>query len=1109
MFRRLAVLAIASIAAASLLLTIFFYAMVVFGSGDEISQGNIEKILAVESPVYYADGVSKVGVFFESAHRQYVPYQKIPTDFVNAITSAEDHNFFSHHGVDPMGILRAMAVNIRAGRVVQGGSTITQQTAKNLFKRKDRSLAAKIKELIYAFRLEYHYPKEKILEFYANQFYVSGNGRGLGVAARYYFDKDVSDLDLVECAFIAGSVKKPNVYNPFIKNTKEEAVLARQKARRRVAYVLGQMYRNHQIDRETLNSALAREIPFRQGKMSYSLNTVMDMVKQALADPAMEEILRRHGINNVATSGVKVVTSIEKNLQAKTLFALRKDLSRLSVRLAGYDHQSLQEKYATLSFGNGKPVADDFVLGRVVKVDPAAPAISISLTGGDTPDGIVDRRGINNLLHSLIKYERELWSTPGASDLANFLKSFSKGKIVYLSVRGRDSQDKQYLFDLEKYPEIQGAALVYKEGSIKAMAGGFENRFFNRAIYARRPMGSVMKPLVYASAIQLGWNSMDKLDNRRDVFVFQGQPYFPRPDHESPYPGVSMSWAGVHSENVATVWLLYHLCDHLSAAQFRELLENVGLEMLPGEVPSDYRARIRDAFGIVVDQSELYRIAFHKAVASLEPDLIFSGLLDEYDFIRTMHYGKGFDRFDETVDEDLGLKEGMDREGLDPREEIGLKKKEAESVLRHEILRRNYLRFVELHDQLVSLMDEDLLEDEDPNEIVLYQDSKDGTFFVSDRDDIEDAESLTRAELAMKIDLMDTEARSAFWAGVRLDRAISNTTFETLAAAVEKEYAKLAELKPYSPEVLYQVRDFRVMASLLYLTAMCREMGIESKLDPVLSFPLGSNVITPLEVARAYESLVTGEVITPSGGAFSEGIAIIKRIEDSDGEVIYEAKPARRRIISPEVSLEVSDILRNVVKFGTGRYANRNVRLRSRDKQKDQMLADLDMKVPVAGKTGTANRFTNASFAGIIPGIGRGNMFSLADGDVLATYVGYDDNKPMARSSSHITGAAGALPMWSMIANSILFENDYADKLDLVDLSFSGLNTLPLSHIDSGYLEVPVDVKQGGLSGGKDDGVHILTYGEKLASGGVKPARFFKPYWRLERKNNERSTQEE
>ncbi|MBW2466441.1 MAG: transglycosylase domain-containing protein, partial [Deltaproteobacteria bacterium] len=159
-----------SLLAAAAAVTAFFW-LIVFNPGEEINQANIEKILSMESPVYYRDGKNKIGVFFQEAHRQYIQFDEIPENFVNAIVAAEDNHFFKHFGVDIPGVIRALIANIRAGKVVQGGSTITQQTAKNLFKRKDRSLKAKLKELLYALRLEYHYPKEKILEFYANQFY--------------------------------------------------------------------------------------------------------------------------------------------------------------------------------------------------------------------------------------------------------------------------------------------------------------------------------------------------------------------------------------------------------------------------------------------------------------------------------------------------------------------------------------------------------------------------------------------------------------------------------------------------------------------------------------------------------------------------------------------------------------------------------------------------------------------------------------------------------------------------------------------------------------------------------------------------------------------------
>ena len=120
-----------------------FYWLVVVEPGDEITIDNIHRILGKESHVFYSDGKTKLGVFFDTAHRQYVSYSDIPANFVNAMVASEDNRFFTHLGFDIVGIGRAMIKNIEAWKVVQGGSTLTQQTAKNLFKRTDRSIEAK------------------------------------------------------------------------------------------------------------------------------------------------------------------------------------------------------------------------------------------------------------------------------------------------------------------------------------------------------------------------------------------------------------------------------------------------------------------------------------------------------------------------------------------------------------------------------------------------------------------------------------------------------------------------------------------------------------------------------------------------------------------------------------------------------------------------------------------------------------------------------------------------------------------------------------------------------------------------------------------------------
>ncbi len=635
MLKKLFVMAIAlSVIAAGILLGSVYW-LVVVEPGEEIRQDNIRRILGKESLVYYRDGITKLGVFFDTAHRQYVTYDEIPKNFVNALVASEDERFFTHIGFDPLGIARAMFRNIQAGKIVQGGSTLTQQTAKNLFKRTDRSLQAKLKELLFALRLEYHYPKEKIFEFYANQFYVSGNGLGLGIAARYYFDKKPEELTMIECAFIAGSVKRPNYYNPFIKKTDESADLARSRAKTRLEYVLGKMRDLGMISAGEFQESVVEDIRFNQGKVGYALDYVMEMVREAVSSTEVLAALEKNGVSNIATSGVKIVTTIDRELQDKTLAILRAELSHLDVRLRGYDRKEVQGELSGLDYSGDSAVREgEFLFGAITEIIGKGKDIRIGVElDKKLGKGVIDASGLSELVRARVKWQKNLWSEPAAGDQEQLVEQLQKGDRVWVSVRAVPNGQVP-LFALEKYPQVQGGALILKDGAIRGMAGGTENRFFNRAVQARRTMGSAFKTLVFTAALQLGWNSADMLMNSRNIFVLNGRPYFPRPDHKSPFDWVSMDWAGVHSENVATVWLLAHLCDHLTPLQFREVAENLGLapKVIDGkeEPYRVYSTRIRDRYGILVNREVLRAAAYRTAIDNLEADFIFDGLETEY-----------------------------------------------------------------------------------------------------------------------------------------------------------------------------------------------------------------------------------------------------------------------------------------------------------------------------------------------------------------------------------------------------------------------------------------------------------------------------------------------
>ncbi len=1083
------------------------YYLVVVEPGEEIQRENIKLILGKESGVFYSDGVTRLGVFFDTAHRKYVHYSEIPTDFINALIAAEDARFFEHFGFDPVGIIRAMVRNIQAKRIVQGGSTLTQQTAKNLFKRSERSFEEKLKELLFALRLEYHYSKKDILEFYANQFYVSGNGHGLGVAARYYFDKTPAELTLIECAFIAGSVKRPNYYNPFRKKTEAGVALAHERAQIRLKYVLAKMYEEGMIDTDTYNSSLAKQLVFTNGKVGYALDSSMELVREAVSSTEVREALEEHGITNIATSGVKIVTTIDKGLQDKTLSALRGELSRLDVRMRGFNRTQIQEEYEKLNYtGDDHLVPGAYLFGVIESISGKDEDLQVKVTlDKQLGSGIISFAGLQKLLLAYVKCNKNRWGEIEKGDLKKFLGQIQPGDRVWVSVT-EIGEDGSVGLELEKYPLLQGGVIVLRDGHIRAMAGGTENRFFNRAVNARRSMGSAFKPLVFAAARQLGWSAADLLSNQRSVFVYHGMPYFPRPDHKSPHEWVSMSWAGVHSENLASVWLVARLCDKLSPAQFREVAERMDLtpRMVEGEEEpyKSYRRRIRDKYGIQVTTEILRKTACEMAIKNLETDFIFDGMMDEYAKLTNLPYGYNFEQYRKQLDKSFFM-----------AKRLGKQSGAREYRLRRNLLQINYLQLEKLADQLeaykfyIETRGERL--ESDSTSGGLYIDNNRGVFcFLSPDSDISGVVRVPDRELRQYLRNLDSVRVAAFWDNVLLEGVFSASAIRKLRTQLEKEYEQLKTKLPFEFAVLRHVADYRMTVGLFYLRELCCKLGITSQLEAVLSFPLGSNVVTLLEATRMYEGLVTGDVTvfeeaqeledgldSESESIINNDLAILDRIETAEGKILYQAGGIKRMVIGEETRTEIGSILENVVKFGTGRRANKAVRFAEEDG------SELNLPMPLLGKTGTANNYTNASFFGFVPEVDAGGEnVKLTDGYAVGAYVGFDDNHPMRNGTTRISGAGGALPVWCEIANALLEEKGYGSRLDPVDLSFYGLG---IKRKSFGQINLAVDVQNGGkvispaqeVSAASRMQPSIIAFGKVDHGGGFTPARNYQPFW--------------
>ncbi|MCR2043585.1 transglycosylase domain-containing protein [Anaerosalibacter massiliensis] len=145
----------------------------------------------------------------------YIDYEEIPEDFINTLITVEDKRFFKHIGFDPIAMGRATLVNVKAREYKQGGSTITQQLAKNLFFTNEKSLGRKVKELIVALAIEDNYTKEDILEMYTNVIYYGEGAYGIEAASQKYFNKSARDMNFDEATLLAGSLKAPSIYNPF------------------------------------------------------------------------------------------------------------------------------------------------------------------------------------------------------------------------------------------------------------------------------------------------------------------------------------------------------------------------------------------------------------------------------------------------------------------------------------------------------------------------------------------------------------------------------------------------------------------------------------------------------------------------------------------------------------------------------------------------------------------------------------------------------------------------------------------------------------------------------------------------------------------------------
>ncbi len=1032
---------------------------VFFGDDSHLKKTAIMARINEETSIFYLDEETRLGSFFDQGHRRYIPIDEVPAHMINAIIASEDKSFYHHHGVDPAAIMLAAAEGFR-----RGGSTITQQTVKNLLDRRERTFTRKFKEVIAAFQLERMYDKKQILEFYLNQFHVASNGNGIGIAARYFFNKEVHDLDLVEAAFIAGSVKGPSKYNPFIKYTVEARERAHIDANDRKNYVLRRMLEQGWITEAEFKEAWDMQVPFNRGKFRTSEVALVSLIRGQLKRKEILEAVNLESDEDLNNAGLRIFTTLDATFQEKMQLAMRRNLSRLETILQPFK----PEDPALFTVLRDLEV-NQYYFAKVLKVNATDKNPSVEVDFG-LPKGVVPADALVRFakqmdIGNLIGYQQ---------NLKNFLKTIKVDDVLFVEVREYDPVKHHAVVELQRRPIVSGGMIAIDKGEVRAVVSGFDTMGYNRAISAARQPGSVFKSVVYYAALQLGWSMLDQLDNERRVFPYQGRFYYPRPDHPSPYRSVSMIFAGTLSENLASIYLTSSLVEKLNLDQFKALMG--ALDLLPhdGESPRDFHYRVAKKTGVQLDNQGVREFELNSAIADLAPDLVFSGKDYLLGKLNKMWFGKGYEAELQTLyatnEEELSereialrielIKNNFVRHGALAQalnEDWGtiekvVSEKGADAVFADPVLQPFFARFrvMPSRGNKPALGYFKVMQGEEPrqvkNKAVMAATAGGRALNALDVQSIWGGSSIfgSRANIAVGDVLLEGYLPQAYY------RKIENNLAERYDAVMSIQ-------DTYDLPRYFHHHDFRVAVGLNYLVELCRQMGTYSKIEPVLSFPLGANVVTLGEVAKIYQTFIEGKTYKFYKEGPENQLNFIRRIEDRFGNVLYEPERIEHQLVRPEYSLQMQQILRKVVTHGTGRRARGELYINYGGGQG----APTPIRIPAFGKTGTTNDYTTASFAGFVPyPVSKNAPLDPGNSYVLASYVGYDRNLAMQRGGVRISGGVGALPAWTEFAKSAIEGKQYTENLDALDIKVLQRQEWPLK-FPSNSSSIAIDLPRG------------------------------------------------
>ena len=466
----------------------------------------------IVSEIIATDGKESklIGEFYRNERRYVVSFDQIPELLAHAFIAAEDDTFYQHQGVNFGSILRASIANFRAGHVVQGGSTITQQVAKSLLLSPERSMGRKVRELILASQMERNLGKQEILALYLNQIYLGHGAYGVKAAARVYFGKELKDLSIAECALMAGMPTAPGKFSPHLNP---------RKAKERQLYVLRRMFENHFITQAQMETSGKEPLKVHDnvdvnGEYSpYLVESIRRYLQEKYGDEAVLEqglqvvikasptLMRsagkilRDGLREIdqrtgfrgPVAHLKTDEEIEKQVQ--------KDRLELVLRELGYDVLTPQGKLEPLTavkLAGKNSEAEILEIGELYK--------GIVTSFDETRKTVGVMIGTTKVT---IPPENARWASHGKPFIA-FLR---KGDVIWTKIEKREGE--VVTGSLQQVPEIQGAlfSMDSRTGQVLAMEGGYDYKKseFNRATQAQRQVGSAFKPLLFSAALENGF----------------------------------------------------------------------------------------------------------------------------------------------------------------------------------------------------------------------------------------------------------------------------------------------------------------------------------------------------------------------------------------------------------------------------------------------------------------------------------------------------------------------------------------------------------------------------------------------------------------------------